>query len=230
MNAYAKKLLSWLCVAAMVFAMAPATMLPAFAEETEAAPEIQYGAANLPEGTQEIMDAAADIQAADLAAHIAAGTCPICGEGVEWKEATYPNQTTVEGEKRHYYVKDTTEVQKKYNWYTGNAKNMTLCLALLNTTTPKEIGGIIGLRNQSSGCTLNIMGSGTITSDGKSTRTASLVRSASRVAIIPSTSMAALSSTPATVRAVRRWSLTTVTEPVPLPIPPAASSAQLPSM
>lgn len=169
MNAYAKKLLSWLCVAAMVFAMAPATMLPAFAEETEAAPEIQYGAANLPEGTQAIMDAAAAIQAADLAAHIAAGTCPICGAGVEWKEATYPNQTTNAGEKRHYYVMDTTEVQKKYNWYAGNAKDMTLCLALLNTTTPKEIGGMIGLRNQSSGCTLNIMGSGTITSDGKST-------------------------------------------------------------
>lgn len=169
MNAYAKKLLSWLCVAAMVFAMAPATMLPAFAEETEAAPEVQYGAANLPEGTQEIMDAAAAIQAADLAAHIAAGTCPICGEGVEWKEATYPNQTTNAGEKRHYYVLDSTEVQKKYNWYTGNAKDMTLCLALLNTTTPKEIGGMIGLRNSAGGCTINIMGSGTITSDGKST-------------------------------------------------------------
>ena len=170
MSALSKKLLSWLCVVAMVVAMVPAVALPASAEETEAAPAIEYGAANLPEGTQDIIDAAKTIQDADLAAHIEAGTCPICGtvEG-GWQEAIYPNQTKVEGEKRHYYVLDTTAVDPRYNWYTGNAKDMTLCLALLNSTTPKEIGGMIGLRNSAVDGTINIMGSGTITSNGTKT-------------------------------------------------------------
>ena len=168
MSTYAKKLLSWLCVAAMVFAMVPAVALPASAEETEA-PDIEYGSANLPEGIQAITDAAAVIQAADLSAHIQAGTCPICGDGVEWKDATYPNQTTTEGEKRHYYVTDDTQVSPQYNWYAANGKNITMCLALLNTNTSKEIGGLIGLRNQANGCTINIMGSGTITSSGAKT-------------------------------------------------------------
>lgn len=171
MKALTKKLLSWLCVMAMVLSLVPAVALPVSAEETEAPEqeEIVYGSANLPEGTQDIIDAAKVIQDADLAAHIEAGTCPICGEGVEWQEATRPNESKTEGEVRHYYVKDTTEVKKTYNWYAGNAKDMTLCLALLNTTTPKEIGGLIGLRNSAVGCTLNIMGSGTITSTGAST-------------------------------------------------------------
>lgn len=168
MSALSKKLLSWLCVAAMVLAMVPAVALPASAEEIEAASAVEYGTANLPEGTQTIIDAAKAIQDADLAAHVEAGTCPIHG-AVTWVEATYPKQTAVEGEVRHYYVKDSTAVQKQYNWYAGNAKNMTLCLALLNTTTPKEIGGMIGLRNAASGGTINIMGSGTITSDGTKT-------------------------------------------------------------
>ena len=95
--------------------------------------------------------------------------CPVCGEVVEWVEATYPNQKTDENGKYHFYIDEDTQVQKKYNWATLNGSNMTMCIMLLNGDVAKEIGGMMGIRNAAKNSTFNIMGEGVITSDGKST-------------------------------------------------------------
>ena len=111
--------------------------------------------------------------------------CPACGEVVQWKEATKPDQTDNWTKSRHYYINANTKVTKTYNWLTVNgakknedgtasettitAENVTVCLMLLNGSTAKEIGGTIGPRNSTKNVTFNIMGEGVITSDGSST-------------------------------------------------------------
>jgi len=106
---------------------------------------------------------AAAIQAEDMAAHVAAGTCPICGE-VEggWKEATLPGQFKTDGSVSHYYIDADTQITYNYNWCTLYGKNQTLCLALLNGNTPKEVNGLIAVRGGSVNGTINIMGDGII--------------------------------------------------------------------
>ena len=83
-----KRALSWLVVLAMVLSMVPVFDFSGFAITSKAAEEVTAGQANLPEGTQDIIDAAKNIQDADLAAHIAAGTCPVCGDGITWVTKT----------------------------------------------------------------------------------------------------------------------------------------------
>jgi len=95
--------------------------------------------------------------------------CPVCGEVVEWVEATYPGQKTDENGKYHFYIDADTEVKKNYNWATLNGKNMSMCIMLLNEDTVKDIGGLMGVRGSSNGCTYNIMGYGVLTTDGTKT-------------------------------------------------------------
>ena len=100
-----------------------------------------------------------------------ATTCPACGAtGITWTEVnSKPGEMKTADTSYHYYIGADSKVDKQYNWYTSNVANVTMCLLLKNGNTAKEIGGLIGMRNSATGCTLNIMGNGIITSNGAAT-------------------------------------------------------------
>ena len=132
-------------------------------------PAATLGGNNYTDEAWEAISKAAAIQAEDMAAHVAAGTCPICGIVVGgWKEATKPGEFKTNNTNHHFYIKADTEITYAYNWCTLYAENQTLCLALLNGDTVKEIGGLIAVRSGSKNSTINILGDGII--DGKDTK------------------------------------------------------------
>ena len=176
MATISKRLLSWLIVAAMVVSMVPVFDFSNFAITSNAAEEVTAGQANLPEGTQDIIDAAKNIQDADLAAHIAAGTCPVCGDGITWVTKTNNSGSWEIGiaatdTSYHFYLEgnnanaDTGLIYSgTYNFAQTKADGQTLCIAMINNPTV-DLDGYI--RNSKKNCEINIMGQGTIKSDGK---------------------------------------------------------------
>ena len=119
MNAISKRLLSWLCVIAMVLSLAPVMNLTAAAVETQAADEIVYGSANY-EGVDaaiiEQMNAGNAIDNSDeaFAAHLANNTCPVCGEIDGWEKLS--NAADKDYVASHYYGKEE-HTGMKLHWY-----------------------------------------------------------------------------------------------------------------
>lgn len=176
MQNISKRALSWLVVLAMVLSMVPVFDLSNFAIASNAAEEVTAGQANLPEGTQDIIDAAKEIQDADLAAHIAAGTCPVCGDGITWVTKTNNSESWDIGiaatdTSYHFYLDGSNANAETgliysghYNFAQTKAEGQTLCIAMINNPTV-DLDGYI--RNSKANCEINIMGQGTIKSDGK---------------------------------------------------------------
>ena len=158
MNAISKKLLSWLCVAAMVLSMAPAMNLSNFAVETKAA-SVNFGDLNVDlvsEEIREIMDKGNSIDNSDEAIleHIENGTCPMCDrEDITWIKQSYG---LGDG---HYYWDEETTVKAQI---ISNKANSTQCFALLESAaiTASKFR-IMGTTGQ----TINIMGTGSITAN-----------------------------------------------------------------
>ena len=119
MNAISKRLLSWLCVIAMVLSFVPVMNLAGLAVETQAAEEIVYGSANY-EGVDAAiisqMNAGNAIDNSDeaFAAHLANNTCPVCGNIDGWEKLT--NASGKDYVSSHYYGKETN-TGMKLHWY-----------------------------------------------------------------------------------------------------------------
>ena len=166
MNVISKKLLSLLVVMAMVLSMVPVISMPALAAEATVAEAVTPGQANLPEGVQEIIDEAAKVVNTDAAidAHIAKGTCPMCGAaGITWEHKTAgTNLDTVEeiGTYHFYYDSECTISGNVIGIY-GSAENTSACIALKSTALIKNTGTRFGMLGRAD-CEVNIMGSGKV--------------------------------------------------------------------
>ena len=151
MSKFTKRLLSLLVVIAMVVAMAPATGIPAVEAKAEAT-----GATALPEGVQAQIDKGAEIAKLNPAEVIQGTTCPMCGAtGISFSEG--PDAT-----KSHWYFDKTIE-HGGWMWNDMTAAQATTCIVLNNANITVASPAFFGLKD---GRTLNIMGTGTITSTG----------------------------------------------------------------
>lgn len=187
MNANSKRLLSWLCVIAMVLTLAPVMDLSNFAVKTNATP----GDANWAESTlgvdgvqAEIDDAAtmqqkaADFEApAEITADGFTAVCPYCGESKTWytldaggdKTIDFDTRAAQTSKPRHLYftgnvdLTGTTPAKANAAGLLSRGDNGTngiVCIILddANITTDLKIEVVSG--------TVNVFGTGTITSDG----------------------------------------------------------------
>ena len=159
MNANSKKLLSWLCVIALVLSMAPVMNLSNFAVETKAAEE-QTNV--LPEEVQEAITDAAKIQKKAVALDPkTATTCPMCdAENITWKAITASQQVAKDG---HYYVPAGYDSNSVNFLNTNNdniAKGDKVCILLNEDAT---VGGRFFVNKA---VTINFAGDGSITQDG----------------------------------------------------------------
>ena len=148
MSKISKKLLSWLCVMAMVLSMVPVFQLPAFAaeeatEETFVPDETVTSA--VPAEAQEAIAKAATIQAEAVNLDFSGNYCPVCGPDVQvtWTKLTkaYPgsnndNGVTPEwtGNHPHFYWNpaDFTNGTASYAWmnWLQNTKGADVCIHL----------------------------------------------------------------------------------------------------
>jgi len=169
MNAISKKLLSMLVVMAMVLSMVPFGGLSVFAAETDetqvASSDVTPGQASLTEDIQAIIDKGNAIQTAAETA-LANNYCPVCETTVEWTALVsnkIPNSEATDAAGTHlHYVISGAVSYSGYNFNALTGSNITLCVLLDNaelTTTGRF--RIAGTNN-----TLNVMGTGSITSDG----------------------------------------------------------------
>ena len=156
MNAISKRLLSWLCVIALVLSFAPAVDLSGFAVETKAAA--------LPEAVQTAIKNAADIQAAAIALDPTTATsCPMCDtkEGITWT-ALPGNGVLMKNV--HYYVPAGCTSTGTNFMTTGSSSTLAagdkVCILLNEDAT------VNGRINVTKNVTINIAGKGSITQSG----------------------------------------------------------------
>ena len=177
MSKISKKLLSWLCVMAMVLSMVPVFQLPAFAaeeatEETFAPDETVTSA--VPAAAQEAIAKAATIQAEAANLDFSGNYCPVCGPDVQvtWTKLTRAYIGSNNGTNPDY-----TDMHPHYYWDPADFENGTASHTwmnwLQNTKGASVCIHLNGMRFENiysrihwGGGTLNIMGQGTFINSG----------------------------------------------------------------
>ncbi len=178
MKAICKKLLSLLVVIAMVLSMVPLGGLGIFAVETNATTTetVTPGSASVTDDVQKHIDEVkANIQSLDPATVAAGTTCPMCGAtDITWTPSTGALGAKADGAAYHYYLAGEIDVTNSaYNWAVVRGTGTKMCLLLDDAVLTG--GGTIGAGGTD--CTLNIMGTGTLTSDGTKSEDYGLVKS-----------------------------------------------------
>lgn len=180
MKVNSKKLLSWLCVIAMVLSLAPVMDMSNFAVETNAATNNNNWAAQTAIDVQTNINNAnkyqtrvAEFGPAEGATSFTA-KCPYCGVEKEWLSLDADgdgkfdfNPQSSQVLNKHIYFKDNVDLTGK-GYYKNDVKQDYLykvdasyvCILLINATVTTD------LNIQVSAGTLNLYGTGTITSTG----------------------------------------------------------------
>lgn len=163
MKVNSKKLLSWLCVIAMVLSLAPVMDLSNFAVETNAAAgDTNWTAAGI---TNPAGNSINNTDAYFTGTCLANGYCPVCGEGVTWEEW---NSTTLAGNKafgaltnkRHFYFNDEITA---LNYYVSTSATSTGSVCIwLKSSTNLSVASSVYIR-AGGGATFNFFGEGSIT-------------------------------------------------------------------
>ena len=184
MNAISKRLLSWLCVIAMVLSFAPVMDLSNFAVETNAAAgdanwdDSELGAAGVQSkitSANKVQERVAAFEAGEVTASGFTAKCPYCNENKTWytldadgdKKIDFDTRASQVPQPRHLYftgnvdLTGTTPVKSQAAGLMARGDNGGIVCVMLdnaNITTDLKIEVVNG--------SVNVMGTGTITSDG----------------------------------------------------------------